>query len=169
MLEILVLASILGCIPGAIAQRKGRSFVGWWIFGTLLFVVALPASLIVGKQRSALNWNPEPPSAPKPPPADDSDLAGNRLFAQNRGLAFLSGGIVGAMLFLVATGFFSAPSISDKKALGVTNSAIPANVVTDRAVAANTVTITPVAGSAIAHIDSTKRRPADAASSSRQK
>lgn len=46
-MEILVLAVILGCIPGAIAQKKGHDFVTWWIFGAALFIVALPASLML--------------------------------------------------------------------------------------------------------------------------
>jgi hypothetical protein len=44
---ILVLAVLIGCIPGAIAQRKGHSFVTWWIFGAALFIVALPMSLML--------------------------------------------------------------------------------------------------------------------------
>ncbi len=31
-MEWLLLAVVLGCIPGAIAQSKGHSFVGWWIY-----------------------------------------------------------------------------------------------------------------------------------------
>jgi len=38
---------IIGLIPAAIAQGKGRSFLGWWLFGALLFIVALPCALIV--------------------------------------------------------------------------------------------------------------------------
>jgi len=37
----------LGIIPGAIAQSKGESFVFWWLFGALLFIVALPLSLMI--------------------------------------------------------------------------------------------------------------------------
>jgi hypothetical protein len=29
-----------------IAQRKGESFVVWWIYGSLLFIVALPHALL---------------------------------------------------------------------------------------------------------------------------
>jgi hypothetical protein len=45
--SLLILAAVIGCIPGAIAQRKGYDFVTWWIFGALLFVVALPWSLML--------------------------------------------------------------------------------------------------------------------------
>jgi len=46
-MEMLIMAILVGLIPAAIAQRKGRSFIGWWIYGTLLFIVALPHSLIM--------------------------------------------------------------------------------------------------------------------------
>lgn len=46
-MEILLLAILIGLIPAIIAQGKGRSFLGWWIFGALLFIVALPMALIV--------------------------------------------------------------------------------------------------------------------------
>jgi type VI secretion system VasI family protein len=45
-MEILVFAMLLGLIPGAIANSKGRSFFAWWLFGALIFIVALPLSLI---------------------------------------------------------------------------------------------------------------------------
>lgn len=41
----LLLAGLLGIIPAVIARRKGHSFVTWWIFGALLFIVALPLAL----------------------------------------------------------------------------------------------------------------------------
>lgn len=44
---IIILALVIGCIPGAIAQSKGYGFVGWWLFGSALFVVALPVSLML--------------------------------------------------------------------------------------------------------------------------
>ena len=46
-MELLLIAILIGLIPAAIAQSKGRSFVGFWIYGALLFIVALPHSLIM--------------------------------------------------------------------------------------------------------------------------
>jgi hypothetical protein len=43
----LFFAMLLGVITGAIAQKKGESFLLWWLFGTLLFVVALPMVLLM--------------------------------------------------------------------------------------------------------------------------
>lgn len=45
ILSFLILAILIGLIPAAIAQKKGRNFLGWWLFGALLFIVALPAAL----------------------------------------------------------------------------------------------------------------------------
>lgn len=41
-MEAILLALIIGVIPAMIAKKKGRSFIGWYIYGVLLFVVALP-------------------------------------------------------------------------------------------------------------------------------
>lgn len=45
----LLIAVFLGLIPAAIAANKGRSFIGWWVYGSLIFIVALPHSLLVKK------------------------------------------------------------------------------------------------------------------------
>lgn len=37
----------LGVIPAFIAQSKGRSFVAWWFYGAMVFIAALPHSLII--------------------------------------------------------------------------------------------------------------------------
>ena len=42
-----VLAFLLAFITAAIAKGKGHSFVEWWIFGFLLFIVALPYALLL--------------------------------------------------------------------------------------------------------------------------
>jgi hypothetical protein len=44
---ILVLAAVIGLIPATIAHNKGHSFLGWWIFGALLFIVALPMAIVL--------------------------------------------------------------------------------------------------------------------------
>jgi hypothetical protein len=46
-MEFLIIAVVIGVIPGFIAASKGRSFVSWWIYGTLLFIIALPHSLLL--------------------------------------------------------------------------------------------------------------------------
>lgn len=50
-MEVLILifgaSAILGIIPAMIAAKKGRDITGWWLFGTLAFIIALPAILIV--------------------------------------------------------------------------------------------------------------------------
>ncbi|MCW3150459.1 hypothetical protein N8H22_17785 [Stutzerimonas stutzeri] len=42
---IFFIALVLGLIPAIIAALKGRRFFVWWIYGALIFIVALPHSL----------------------------------------------------------------------------------------------------------------------------
>lgn len=56
-MELLVLAILLGLVPAVIAQGKGRSFVAWWIYGALLFIVALPHSLLMKTDRERAEAN----------------------------------------------------------------------------------------------------------------
>lgn len=53
-MELLLICALLGCIPGAIASSKGRSFFGWWLYGALLFIVALIHSLCISKDYKSL-------------------------------------------------------------------------------------------------------------------
>jgi len=53
-MEFLLIAALVGLLPAFIAQGKGRSFVGWWIYGALLFIVALPHSLLLSPDADAL-------------------------------------------------------------------------------------------------------------------
>lgn len=46
-MEYLIIAMLLGLIPAAIADGKGRSFFWFWVYGTLLFIIALIHSLIM--------------------------------------------------------------------------------------------------------------------------
>ena len=45
MIGTLQLAVLIGLIPAFIAQKKGKSFLLWWVYGVMLFIVALPHSL----------------------------------------------------------------------------------------------------------------------------
>lgn len=45
---LLVVWAVLGCIVGAIAQGKGRPFLGWFFYGFFLFPVALVHVLLTG-------------------------------------------------------------------------------------------------------------------------
>lgn len=53
-MEFLLLAALLGLLPAVIASKKGRAFVPWWAFGAVLFVIALPASLLIKSDAEAL-------------------------------------------------------------------------------------------------------------------
>lgn len=53
-MEFLIIAVLLGLIPASIASSKGRSFGIWWLYGFLLFIVALIHSLCIQKNASLL-------------------------------------------------------------------------------------------------------------------
>jgi hypothetical protein len=38
----LMVVVLIGLIPAAVASKKGRSFVLWWLYGSAIFIVALP-------------------------------------------------------------------------------------------------------------------------------
>lgn len=48
-MEFLLLSAVLGIIPALIAQSKGRSFFAWWLYGIVLFIIALVHSLLIKK------------------------------------------------------------------------------------------------------------------------
>jgi hypothetical protein len=55
-MEIFILCFVLvGLIPAAIAKWKGRSAFIWWIYGTLIFIVALPHAILMRSDREALD------------------------------------------------------------------------------------------------------------------
>ena len=53
-MEFAFFAMLLGLIPAAIARSKGRSFFGFWIYGTLLLIVALPHAILAKPNVAAL-------------------------------------------------------------------------------------------------------------------
>lgn len=53
-MEVFIIALLIGLIPAFIAQGKGRSFVLWWIYGALIFIVALPHSLIMKADQQSI-------------------------------------------------------------------------------------------------------------------
>ncbi|WFX49517.1 zinc ribbon domain-containing protein [Klebsiella michiganensis] len=53
-MELIIICAIIGCIPAAIASGKGRSFFAWWVYGALLFIVALIHSLVIKKDIRSL-------------------------------------------------------------------------------------------------------------------
>jgi len=38
---------LIGLLPASIAQKKGQSFLLWWIYGAALFIIALPHALLL--------------------------------------------------------------------------------------------------------------------------
>ncbi|QMR48140.1 zinc ribbon domain-containing protein (plasmid) [Citrobacter freundii] len=52
-MEILLISIVIGLIPALIAHSKGRSFIAWWVYGALLFIVAFVHSLVIKKNIAA--------------------------------------------------------------------------------------------------------------------
>jgi len=52
--EVLLIAVIIGLLPAAIANGKGRSFVLWWFYGAAIFIIALPHALIMKSNSEAI-------------------------------------------------------------------------------------------------------------------
>ncbi len=46
-MEFLLIACGLGVVTAVVAANKGRNAFGWFIFGTLMAIVALPMVLIL--------------------------------------------------------------------------------------------------------------------------
>jgi hypothetical protein len=58
-IEILPLAVLIGLIPAFIAKNKGKSFLLWWFYGAMLFIVALVHSLLIKPDIQKVNQESE--------------------------------------------------------------------------------------------------------------
>jgi hypothetical protein len=47
-------AVLIGLLPAAIATSRGYSFGLWWLYGALLFIVALPHALLLKPNTEAV-------------------------------------------------------------------------------------------------------------------
>jgi hypothetical protein len=56
-MEIFFLALLLGFIPAMIAKNKGYSFGLWYIYGVLLFIIALVHSLVMKENVAVVESN----------------------------------------------------------------------------------------------------------------
>lgn len=54
LMMIFVWGAILGIIPALIAQSKGRSFLLWWFYGFMLFLIALVHALVIKPDRETM-------------------------------------------------------------------------------------------------------------------
>ncbi|ATV35786.1 SHOCT domain-containing protein [Fusobacterium pseudoperiodonticum] len=52
LLGMLFFAAILGLIPGFIAKSKGYSFGAWWLYGFLIFIVAIIHVLFIPNKKN---------------------------------------------------------------------------------------------------------------------
>jgi len=47
LIRIIVIGALLGLLPASIAKKKGYRFGTWWLYGSVLFFVALPHALML--------------------------------------------------------------------------------------------------------------------------
>ena len=52
LLSMLFFAAILGLITGFIAKSKGYSFGVWWLYGFLIFIVAIIHVLVIPNKKN---------------------------------------------------------------------------------------------------------------------
>jgi hypothetical protein len=65
-IRVLIVASVIALIPAKIAYSKGRNFVWWWLYGVMLFIVALFHSLLL-EPRVPSPVAAQPSREPRPP------------------------------------------------------------------------------------------------------
>lgn len=53
-MSVFIIAILLGLIPAMVAQSKGKSFVLWWVYGAMLFIVAMPHALIMSSDKKSI-------------------------------------------------------------------------------------------------------------------
>lgn len=54
-MEIVFVAALAGALlTGFVAQSKGRNFFGWFLYGALIWIIALPHALMLGRDNYAL-------------------------------------------------------------------------------------------------------------------
>ena len=59
-METLFILIILGIIPGMIARSKGRNFFLWFIYGSLIFIIALVHSILIKSNKKIEDTAKEP-------------------------------------------------------------------------------------------------------------
>lgn len=48
IITIAIISFGLGLLPAFMASQKGRGFVRWWVYGALVFPVAIVHALLIG-------------------------------------------------------------------------------------------------------------------------
>lgn len=101
-MEFIIVIALIGLIPAAIARSKGHSFFVFWIYGAMLFIVALPHALLLKKNQKAIEMEALSSGLKKCPfcaemiknEAVVCRFCGNSLPAGNKNAPAVSGGVV---------------------------------------------------------------------------
>ena len=95
VLIIIIVAAVIALLPAKIAYGKGRSYIGWYLFGFFLFIIALPASLLIKDKRNRLDppvygLRVPPPPAQKRCPDCAETILGDARVCKHCGYRFAS-------------------------------------------------------------------------------
>lgn len=53
----ILIAILIGLIPANIAKNKGKDFWIWWLFGAMLFIIALPCAILMVPEEGIIERN----------------------------------------------------------------------------------------------------------------
>ena len=65
LLLVLSMAAVLGLIPAYIAKEKGYSFGLWWLYGWMLFIVAIIHAVCLPRDMNETRGHPLFPILPR--------------------------------------------------------------------------------------------------------
>lgn len=55
-MELIFIAILMGLLPAYIAMGKGKNFLLWWVYGTLLFIVAIFHAIMMKPAEKNLHY-----------------------------------------------------------------------------------------------------------------
>ena len=73
-LVVLLIAAGLGFIPATIAKKKGYSFGLWWLYGWMLFIVAIIHVCLIPDKNAPQAPSAGPVRRPPPPPGTADEI-----------------------------------------------------------------------------------------------
>lgn len=76
--KMVVVMMFFAVIPGVIARLKGRSFIAWWLLGTLFFIFVLPIAVFMKSLKPARAPKPARP-APKTETPPTKEAVGGKI------------------------------------------------------------------------------------------
>lgn len=54
-MELVFTSILVGLVPAFVAKDKGKRFIFWWLYGAVLFFIALPHALILPERTTDIS------------------------------------------------------------------------------------------------------------------